>query len=833
MATVYLAQDLKHDRRVALKVLRPDLAAVIGGERFLQEIRTTANLQHPHILPLHDSGQVDGTVFYVMPFVEGESLRDRLNREKQLPVDDAVRIAREVASALDYAHRRGVIHRDIKPENILLHDGSAVVADFGIALAASKTGGSRMTETGMSLGTPTYMSPEQAMGERDLTARSDVYALGCVLHEMLTGEPPFDGPTPQSIVAKILTDEPRPVSQLRRTVPPHVEGAILTALEKVPADRFATAAELAQAIGNPAFTRATPTRAMPAAFRGRVPVLRDTRTWVTVAALALALALLLARPRGTADLIGPTVTTLLPVGEKWHGNGNGLALSPDGRRLAIVRAGRNAPILIRSLDSLGTTPLRGTDDGYYPFWSPDGTSLGFFAQNQLKIIELATGSVRTLCPAVDPRGGAWGKEGDILYAPARDLPLHRTVATGGPCTAMRQIRGRPYFFPDGRHFLLTTDRVALLGRLGEDSATKLTDLTAAQAVLAPPSHLLMVIEGELYAQAIDLAARRLTGTAVRVLDAIRRPGGSTVLTASESGTLVALGPGTSSERAIVLISRRSGAVERIPLEINAWMLRPSRDGKRLALGGWGLWIYDLTRRSLRRAPAELDTGRTVMGTPIWAPDDSVLVFRRAYRDFGYTLYDTRTEQPRRWFDDGRTPVLSTPSDWSPSGRHVLIETGVREQAPHTEIWLRDLQDSIPTRLIAERGDVGDARFSPNGRWIAYRSSAGGVQDIYLRPFPGPGPARQVSTAGGTTPRWRADGGELFYVAGGTIMAAPVGPDGTPGRPVPALTGAPGPAIGNDLEVLPDGRFVALLTTETGEGFTLIQNWRALLRRGRP
>ena len=217
MATVYLAQDLKHDRKVAVKVLRPELAAVIGAERFLAEIKTTANLQHPHILAaLRLAATADGFLFYVMPFVEGESLRDRLDREKQLPVADAVRIATEVAGALDYAHRHGVIHRDIKPENILLHDGRALVADFGIALAASKAGGTRMTETGMSLGTPHYMSPEQAMGEREITARSDVYALGCVLYEMLTGEPPFTGPTAQAIVAKVMTDDPRPLTQLRR-----------------------------------------------------------------------------------------------------------------------------------------------------------------------------------------------------------------------------------------------------------------------------------------------------------------------------------------------------------------------------------------------------------------------------------------------------------------------------------------------------------------------------------------------------------------------------------------------------------------------------------------
>src|SRR6187455_1213943 len=218
MATVWLAQDLRHDRRVAVKVLRPELAAVIGAERFLAEIRTTANLQHPHILPLFDSGEADGFLFYVMPLVEGETVRDRLVREKQLPIADAVRIASETAAALDYAHRHGVIHRDIKPENILLHDGSALVADFGIALAASKAGGDRMTQTGMSLGTPSYMSPEQAMGERNLDARSDIYALGCVLYEMLSGEPPFSGPTAQSILVKRLTEPVPRLASLRESV---------------------------------------------------------------------------------------------------------------------------------------------------------------------------------------------------------------------------------------------------------------------------------------------------------------------------------------------------------------------------------------------------------------------------------------------------------------------------------------------------------------------------------------------------------------------------------------------------------------------------------------
>ena len=248
MATVYLADDLRHHRPVAVKVLRPELAAVIGAERFLAEIRTTANLQHPHILPLFDSGEADGFLYYVMPYVEGESLRDRLTREHQLGVGEAIRIAAEVGGALDYAHRHGVIHRDVKPENILIHDGRALVADFGIALAAHSAAGPRMTETGMSLGTPQYMSPEQAMGERAIGPRSDIFALGCVVYEMLTGEPPFGGPTAQAIVARVMTADVASLTAQRRTVPPALDRAVHRALERLPADRFETAAEFVSAL---------------------------------------------------------------------------------------------------------------------------------------------------------------------------------------------------------------------------------------------------------------------------------------------------------------------------------------------------------------------------------------------------------------------------------------------------------------------------------------------------------------------------------------------------------------------------------------------------------
>src|SRR6266576_952416 len=342
MATVYLARDLKHDRAVALKVLRPELAAVLGIERFLSEIRVTAHLQHPHILPLFDSGQAGGLIYYVMPHVEGESLRHRLEREKHLPIEEAVALASGVASALDYAHRHGVIHRDIKPENILFQDGEAVVADFGIALALSAAAGSRLTETGLSLGTPQYMSPEQATGDRLIDARSDIYSLGAVLYEMLAGEPPHTGPTVQSVIAKVVTARPRPLRQLRESVPPHVEAAVLKALAKLPADRFQTAAQFVDALARPGWggvpATTAPDSAAAAPERPGRRAVRDVAP-LAVAAIATSLALWVSvrpRPEPPARPVARFTLVLPPSAPMSDFVGPTVALSPDGSRIVYV-----------------------------------------------------------------------------------------------------------------------------------------------------------------------------------------------------------------------------------------------------------------------------------------------------------------------------------------------------------------------------------------------------------------------------------------------------------------------------------------------------------------
>ncbi len=434
MATVYLAHDVRHDRKVALKVLRPELSAILGAQRFLAEIKTTANLQHPHILSLFDSGEADGLVFYVMPYVEGESLRVRLAREKQLPVDEAIRIAREIADALDYAHRHGVIHRDIKPENILLHDGRALVADFGIALAAARSdSGTRMTETGMSLGTPHYMSPEQAMGEREITAKSDVYALGCVTYEMLTGEPPFTGPTAQAIIARVMTEEPRSLTIQRKSIPPHVEAAVVTALSKLPADRFATAALFGEALIRPGAATVVTTaarRGLPGSKVAPLSRALALAPWA-LALLALGAAVWSWRGRparqGTSwqyISLGDSLTPTLGVPS--------LALSPDGASLVVRDNVQNGMLWLKRRGALNAVRIAGTERSNHPVFSPDGQWVLFYADGRIRKIRPGEGGAVTLADSADATLGG----GDV--ARRRHHRLRRTDAE----RAVARERGR-------------------------------------------------------------------------------------------------------------------------------------------------------------------------------------------------------------------------------------------------------------------------------------------------------------------------------------------------------------------------------------------------------
>jgi Tol biopolymer transport system component len=428
MATVYLAQDLRHDRKVAVKVLKPELAAVLGAERFLAEIKVTANLQHPHILPLHDSGDAEGFLYYVMPYVEGESLRARLAREGQLPVDEAVRIAGEVADALDHAHRKGVIHRDIKPGNILFHEGRALLADFGIAIAMNAAGGARLTETGLSLGTPHYMSPEQAAGDRQVDARSDVYSLAAVVYEMIAGSPPHTGSSAQAVVAKILTERPAPLRQLRRLTPLSVEEAVDRALERIPADRH-------DSPGDFALDLRTERERVDAPLGQLWGVMAGTAL-LAAAAAAIITAAVMRVPReegGPFSAMSEPTAVERPL--TLTGTAEGMGISPDGRMVAYltprglvtrdVRGGRETLVLAVDDPALGlpgqASPLRSD-----PRWSADGSALLFVAKLDSTRFRIAS----------VPRLG-----GDVT-------PLADTsFATG-------EVRPAPIPFPDGEKVLL-------------------------------------------------------------------------------------------------------------------------------------------------------------------------------------------------------------------------------------------------------------------------------------------------------------------------------------------------------------------------------------------
>jgi tRNA A-37 threonylcarbamoyl transferase component Bud32 len=798
MATVYLAEDIKHRRRVAVKVLKPELAAILGAERFLKEIEVTANLQHPNLLPLFDSGGAAGQLYYVMPHVEGETLRDTLRREKQLPIDVSVRYAVQVASALDYAHRHGVIHRDIKPENVLLHEGQALVADFGIALALRNAGASRLTETGLSLGTPQYMSPEQAMGDREIDARSDVYSLGAMLYEMLAGDPPYTGSTAQAIVAKVITEKAPSVSGARDTVPPHVAAAVARALAKLPADRFRTAAEFAEALQRPGAGGDAPAVASSAA-RAR-PARRARLAWAAggVALFALGgLVTALARPRA-ATTAGPSVHAILELPDDARVEAPSLSFSGDGRTLWMnVRQGGVERIVSRRLDAPAFTALAGSDDALQLFASPDGRWVAYRSRAG-GLLRLPTGG--GVADAIDADAawgyGDWGSDGALYYSRSYNTGLWRVRAEtrkpemlSNADTARGELaHWHPQLLPDGRHVLFTAFRTpidsARIEVLSLDDGTRtVVQAGAVSGRYVPSGHLLFGRRGVLYAVAFDLAGLRTRGTPTPVVEdmAMRYSDGAAHFAVSANGTLAYLaGSDVNAATALVWVDRTGRVTP--ALDISAVLEEPSLspDGRFVAFSRTergespDVWVLELARGALTR----ITSGGASDFNPIWTPDGRRLVYTVESPVFDLWSRDATGGAPAE--PVLRSPFDKYPSGFTPDGSQLLFEHAVN---PRAQVWRMTLADRRAEKVLEGSREVVDARVSPDGRWIAYQSAESGRSEVYVTSWPTPGRRQLVSVNGGTGARWTKGGRELVFRSGRQMLAVSVDPQsGEPGKP---------------------------------------------------
>ena len=797
MATVYLADDLKHGRKVALKLLKPQLAAVVGAERFLVEIKTTANLQHPHILPLFDSGEVDGLLYYIMPFIDGESLSDKLKRETQLSVKEALGITEALAGALDYAHRHGVVHRDIKPGNILLQEGQPLVADFGIALAVTVAAGDRITETGLSLGTPPYMSPEQAAAERELDGRSDQYSLACVLYEMLAGQPPFNAPTAQATVAQILAVDPPPLLERRRTVPAGVATAVHRALEKVPADRFDTAGDFAEAVTTGEYWTPVEVRGAGAASPSQSPALVRTTGAALVAVGALALWGWLRPGPPTTGTAGVQRTVIpLPAGHQLsipQGGALPFALSPDGSLLvyAGVREGRTS-LYLRPLDSFESTELAGTEGARQPFFSWDGTQIGFFANRQLQRVPVDGGAPFQIVevPGV-PQGASWGLNDTIVYSArterVNDTNVSRTreelwkvpAAGGEPVPFGLQLAGTqdagaplprltwPYHLPDGEHLLISfgDNGPMFVASLASGELTPAVDGIQAQYLPGARSsgHIIYREPGErVRAVAFDLASLQVTGDPFPLFENVFRgaQSGGSFIRVSRTGSAVYVAGGF--ERSLLLVERTGREVLLTEERLGYRFPRFSPDGTRVSVAvdprPSTLWLFDVG---------------SGVGSPI---EGYQLSF---WNSANGRLYAGQTFLVERW------PLTSTPDtamiwpvspifirSWSRDGLTLVaaapgLDTG-------QDLWHVQLGgDGVADTLMATPFEERDAKLSPDGNWLAYESDLSGRPEIYLTTYPDLRDRQRVSPAGGNTPLWAHDGSEIYYRSGDRVMAVQV------------------------------------------------------------
>ena len=856
MGEVYRARDTKLDRHVALKILPEVFAADPERlERFQREARTLAGLNHPHIAQIHGLEEANGVRAIVMELVDGEDLSARIARGA-VPLEEALPIARQIAAALEEAHDHGIIHRDLKPANIKVrNDGTVKVLDFGLAKAFDPANSSNSaaansptltahgTAIGVLLGTAAYMAPEQAQG-KPVDKRADIWAFGVVLYEMLTGRRGFDGANVSEVLAAVLKETPS-LDALPTPTPPSIHRLLRRCFQKDRRERFgdmsAVRLEIQDALaGDP--TSASPHR--PVATSGR-----ERLAWLAAGVALMAVLSLLTvsyfraspeLPEVRAEVSSDSTTEPLSF-----------ALSPDGRRLVFVAGdGVASRLWLRPLATTSAQPLAGTEGATYPFWSPDSRSVAFFAGGKLMRLDIGSGLPRPLANVISPRGGSWNRDGVIVYAPTVLDPLWRVSESGreaaAPVTRLDPPRQTghvfPHFLPDGQRFLFyvrggVDHRGIYLGSLGSQDSTRLTAADTAGAYLAP-GWLLFVRQGTLVARRFDSSRGELSGEPVEVVDQVGfQQNFGAFSTAAGVVTYRASGGGIQ-RRQLTWFDRSGkpagtvGAVDDKGDGGDRNVGGPSLavDG-RIAFVQYGdIYIFDGVRTTRLTFDAGSDSN------PVWSPDARWIAFR-SNRKGVFDLYRKRSDGTG---DDEllwESPLHKNPHAWSRDGR-LLYSVDNDPKTGH-DLWSLPLEKAGETPTVFLNGSYDErlGQFSPDGQWVAYVSNEMGQNEIYVRPFPGPGAQVLVSTAGGISPRWGKDGKELSYIApDGTLMAAPIGVNQAtlkPGIPIGLFPtrivgGGRGPYIGHHQYIVaPDGRFLinVLIGEATTSPITLLLNWK--------
>ncbi len=812
MGEVWRARDTRLGREVALKFLP---AGFVNDPerhaRFEREAKVLASLNHAHIATLYGLEHLDGQHALAMELVEGEGLEVRIARGP-IPVDEALVIALQIAEGLEAAHEKGIVHRDLKPANVKLRaDGTVKVLDFGLAKAweeqvetsdpaYSPTITGHHTRAGVILGTAAYMSPEQARGKA-VDKRADIWAFGCVLYEMLTGARTFAGETVTDVIAAVVTKEPD-WGALPPAVTPRVRETLQRCLEKDPRRRFRDIGDAMFELGeNGRNPRVVVAGAAPAAGSPAGPVRRVVVPWgVTALAVIVAAGFAFAYLH-TASVHPPAVRSyILPPGKTsfvFNGATGGAVLSPDGSRLVFAatdEAGKKL-LWVRPLNSLTAQPLEGTDGASYPFWSPDGRFVGFFASSRLKKIDVSGGPAQSLCDAPNGRGGTWSRDGMIVFAPDVFSALERVPSAGGtpvPVTKLDKTQAQssqrwPVFLPDGRHFLYwggqplshSQKTRGIYAASLDGGEPRFLVQADSDARYAPPGYLLYLIDQSLMAQPFDVGRLKVTGEAFPIAEEVASPEDYRLgrFSVSENGTLVYLtGQHDRFQASWLDVAGAQVGVVGEPATI-VGSIRLSPNGQTLAepvqdpqTKNTDIWLVDLARGVRTRFTFD----PTEDQEPVWSPDGDRIVWSSSAEGHFDLYVKSASGAGNVEVLDG-SDTTKYPDDWSRDGRFISFTQIDPKAKTGADLWILPMSgDRKPYAFLATPFNEGNGVFSPDGRWLAYESDESGRLEIYITPFPQGGAKWQVSQGGGTTPSWRPEGRAVFYATpDGKLMEATV------------------------------------------------------------